>query len=164
MPTLRDRNVRKLRRMRKKARARMKDTLKELSTSKEPAKPLCVLNCMVKLFLEVEEKACSVAAEDDTSSEVKDSSKKKRLRRDLNSMPQRTKRQKCSEEGVNSSSDFESVDEELESTDDIDETGDTKETSDSHDNTEGTCIEFAICSHWQNFLPALIPCQFFSIL
>lgn len=44
MPTLRDRNVRKLRRMRKKARARMKDTLKDLSSSKEPAKPVCVLN------------------------------------------------------------------------------------------------------------------------
>lgn len=162
MPTLRDRNVRKLRRMRKKARARMKDTLKELSTSKEPAKPLCVLNCMVKLFLEVEEKVYSVAAEDDTLYEVKDSSKKKRSRRDIDSMSQRTKRQKCSEEGVNSSSDFESVDEELESTDDNE---DTKETADSHDNTEGTCIDLATCSHWQKILLALIPCQFFfSIL
>ena len=44
MPTVRDRNVRKLRRMRKKARARMKGTLKELSTSKEAAKTIAVLN------------------------------------------------------------------------------------------------------------------------
>ena len=119
---------------------------------------MCAKFSMIKLFLEVEEKACSIAAEDDTLSEVKDSSKKKRSRRDLDSMPQRTKRQKCSEEGVNSSSDFESVDEELESTDDNDETGDTKETADSDDNTEGTCtqisctcIDFTTCSHWQNF-------------
>ena len=35
MPTVRDQNVRKLRRMRKKAKARMKDTLKDLSTSKD---------------------------------------------------------------------------------------------------------------------------------
>ena len=35
MPTVRDRNVRKLRRMRKKAKARMKERLKELSTSEE---------------------------------------------------------------------------------------------------------------------------------
>ena len=39
MPTVRDRNVRKLRRMRKKAKARMKDALKDLSTSKRDARP-----------------------------------------------------------------------------------------------------------------------------
>ena len=31
MPTVRDRNVRKLRRMRKKAKAKMKDAIKDLS-------------------------------------------------------------------------------------------------------------------------------------
>ena len=35
MPTVRDRNVRKLRRMRKKAKARMKNAIKDISTSKE---------------------------------------------------------------------------------------------------------------------------------
>ena len=35
MPTVRDRNVRKLRRMRKKAKAKMKERLKDLSTSEE---------------------------------------------------------------------------------------------------------------------------------
>ena len=35
MPTVRDRNVRKLRRMRKKAKTRMKEALKDLSTSKK---------------------------------------------------------------------------------------------------------------------------------
>ena len=53
-------------------------------------------------------------------------------------MPQRTKRQKCSEEGVNTSSDFEDIDEELESTDQNDQSGDTKETTDSDENAEGT--------------------------
>ena len=94
------------------------------------------------LFLEVEETGCSGDVGEDTAFEVKESPKKKRPRRDLDSisMPQRTKRQKCSEEGVNTSSDFEEVDEELESTDHNAETEDTVETADSDGNTEGTCF------------------------
>ena len=93
-------------------------------------------------FLEVEETGCSGDVGEDTAFEVKESPKKKRPRRDLDSisMPQRIKRQKCSEEGVNTSSDFEEVDEELESTDHNAETEDTVETTDSDGNTEGTCF------------------------
>ena len=107
---------------------------------------MCAKFSVVKLFLEVEERVCSVDAGEDTLSKAKDLSKKKRSRRDLDSMPQRTKRQKCSEEGVNSS-DFEDVDEELESTDDNDETGDMKETADSDDNTEGTYTQTNPANH-----------------
>lgn len=97
---------------------------------------------MMLLFLEVEETGCSGDVGEDTAFEMKESPKKKRPRRDLDSisMPQRTKRQKCSEEGVNTSSDLEEVDEELESTDHNAETGDTIETTDSDGNTEGTCF------------------------
>ena len=101
---------------------------------------------------------------------MKESPRKKRPHRDLESMPHRTKRQKCNEEGVNTSSAVEDVDEELESTDQNDESGDMKETTDSDENTEGTQMfrkfvttfsfentctiepeifaNFATCSHW----------------
>ena len=82
------------------------------------------------LFLEAEETVC---CEEDISFEAKELPKKKRPYRDIDSMPQRTKRQKYSEEGV-TSSDFE----ELESTDQNDESGDMKETIESDENDEGT--------------------------
>ena len=86
------------------------------------------------LFLEIEGTVCSGDVGEDTGFEVKESSKKKRPHRDIDSMPQRTKRQKCSEEGV--TSDMEEFDDEVESSDQNDEVRDTRETTDS-DNTEG---------------------------
>ena len=85
------------------------------------------------LFLEVEE---TVDVGKDAEFEVKESSKKKRPHRDLDSMPQRSKRQKYSEEGVTSN--MEEFDNVLEPCDQNDEGENIKETTDCGENTEGT--------------------------
>ena len=58
--------------------------------------------------------------------------RKKRPQRDIDAMPQRTKRQKCCDERV--TSDSEELGDLFESSD---QTEDTKETTDSDDHTEG---------------------------
>ena len=115
----------------------MKDALKDLSTSKGKLRraiqyDVCHEIRYVLPILEVEATVSSGDVEENISASVKQSTKKKRANRDVSVVPQRTKRQKYSDE------------------DDVSECGDEQETpsdqegserlKETNDRTEGVLV------------------------